>query len=77
MEFGIAGGYHLRTFRDILTPMKTEEQIAARIKELHGKLKPLAEDPRRHKRGQPGHVGALGIKRIRELEGEIAGFEWV
>jgi hypothetical protein len=44
--------------------MKTEEQIAARIEELRGKLKPSQDDPRRHRRGQPGHLGNLGIKRI-------------
>jgi hypothetical protein len=57
--------------------MKTEEQIAARIEELRGRLKPQKDDPFRHRRGQPGHLGNLGIRRIRELEGELAGLEWV
>jgi hypothetical protein len=49
----------------------------ARINELHGKLKTLADDPRRHKRGLPGHKGALNIRRIREIEGAISELEWV
>lgn len=62
---------------DRIAPMRTEDQIMARINELHGKLKTLADDPRRHKRGLPGHKGALNIRRIREIEGAISELEWV
>lgn len=57
--------------------MKSEEQITARIRELRDQLKPRKDNPERHRRGQKDHRGNLGIRRIRELEGEISGLEWV
>ena len=57
--------------------MKSHEQITARIEELRNKLKQARDDPRRHRRGQPGHLGNLGAKRIGELQGEMSGLKWV
>jgi len=57
--------------------MKNQDQIAARIKELRAELVKVSDNPTRHKRGQKGHGGNLGIRHIRELGGEIRGLEWV
>jgi len=63
--------------RDILTPMKTKEQIAARISELRHKLKTLDDKRKRHARETGANRSNLAIKQTRELEGEIAALEWV
>jgi hypothetical protein len=56
--------------------MKTEEQIAARVQELRLELKRAERKRKDYARGK-GNRGTLGIRRIREMEGEILALTWV
>jgi hypothetical protein len=64
-------------FRDILTPMKSEDQIIARLKESRIKLKNRMLRSKAHARETGANRTTLGQKDRRQLEGEIAAFEWV
>ena len=62
---------------DRIAPMKSEDQITARIKELREQLKKQKDNQKDHARWTGANRTTLGIKRRRQLEGEIAGLEWV
>jgi hypothetical protein len=57
--------------------MKTEKEILGRIDFLRGRLKRQEDERKRHARETGANRTTLGIRRTRELEGEIAGLEWV
>ena len=57
--------------------MKTQEQIAARIKELRTELEGKEDSRKGHAKATGANRSTLGIKRKNELEGEIAGLEWI
>ena len=60
-----------------IAPMKREDEITARIKELRRKLKKQEAHRSGHARETGSNRSTLGIKLVRQLEGEIAGLEWV
>ena len=57
--------------------MKSEDKIAARIKELRARLKKQEGNSKAHARETGANRTTLGINVRRKLEGEIAGLEWV
>ena len=57
--------------------MKSEMQIAGYIQELRGALKKQESRRRSQARRTGANRSTLGIRRTRELEGKIAGLEWV
>ena len=57
--------------------MKSERQITDRINELRSKLKKHEDRNKLYARETGAKRTTLGISRIRALEGEIAGLEWV
>jgi hypothetical protein len=56
--------------------MKSEEQIVARIEVLRRELKQAERRRKDYARGK-GNRGTLGMRGIREREGEISGLQWV
>lgn len=61
----------------MLTPMKTEEQIADRIAELRSALRKQEDKQKGHAQRTGANRSTLGTRLRRELEGEIAALEWV
>jgi len=57
--------------------MKTEGEITQRIKALGEMLKKNDQRRKSYSREHGARTGTLGIKRIREIEGEIMGLLWV
>ena len=61
---------------DRLMPMKSEEEIVARIKELRHRLNEEEDARKRHGRKTGGNRSTLGMRVVDKLQGEIAGLEW-
>lgn len=61
----------------IFQPMKSEIEIAARLRELRERLKVEAAKAKTYAKETGASRTTLGIRARRLLEGEIAGLAWV
>jgi hypothetical protein len=57
--------------------MKSEVEIASRIKELREQLKVNETRRKQYAREHKARPGTLGLPYTRQLEGQIAALEWV